>query len=105
MRIFRAAKVRMAKADIRFCMRVRLRSRDLRLMVKGPYTEEERRHILERAKELQKSRYSKVNIVPDLTKNQRSEETTMREQRPVKRRARKKLEIVGGGKKRRRIIK
>jgi hypothetical protein len=68
-------KIRTTKSDIRFCRRVRQKSRDARQMVIGLYTEEERRHILGRAKEQQESSYSEVNIVPDLKKKQRSEET------------------------------
>ncbi len=77
MKIFRAVRIKTAKSDISFCRRVRQKSRDLRLMVISLYTEEERGHILGKAKELQNRRYSEVNIGPDLTKKQRSEETTM----------------------------
>jgi hypothetical protein len=62
-------KIRTTKSDIRFCRRVRQKSRDARQMVIGLYTEEERRHILRRAKEQQES-----------SKKQRSEETTMRDE-------------------------
>jgi hypothetical protein len=78
-KIFREVKIRTRKSDIRFCRRVGQRSRDPQPMVKGLYTEEERNHILGKARELQDSRYSEVNIVPDLTKKQRSEENTMRD--------------------------
>ena len=37
----------------------------------GVTTEEEKKHLLDRAKELQRSRFNNVAIVPDLTKLQR----------------------------------
>jgi hypothetical protein len=49
-RIFRTVKIRTTKSDIRFCRRVGQKSRDPRPMVLDLYTEEERRHILGRAK-------------------------------------------------------
>lgn len=79
-RIFRTVRIRTEKSDIRFCRRVGQKSREPRPMVIGLYTEEERRHILGKAKDLQNSEYSEVNIVPDLTRKQRMEETTMRDE-------------------------
>jgi predicted nuclease with TOPRIM domain len=80
LRIFKTVRIRTTKTDIKFCRRVGQKSREPRPMVIGLYSEEERRHILEKAKDLQNTTYSDVNIVPDLTKKQRLEETKMREE-------------------------
>ena len=46
----------------------------------GLYTEEEKRHLLERSRELKNTMYSCVTIVPDMTKSQRRGEMRLREE-------------------------
>jgi hypothetical protein len=80
LRIFRTVHIKTMKTDIKFCRRVGPKSREPRPLVIGLHNEEERRHILEKAKDLQNTTYSDVNIVPDLTKKQRAGETKMRDE-------------------------
>jgi hypothetical protein len=49
-------------------------------MVIGLENEEEKRHLLGRAKELRNTRYSDISIVPDLTRKQRNREARMKEE-------------------------
>ena len=73
-RIFGGMRGRTRGHHIRFCRRVGERGDDPRPMVIGLYTEEERRHILERSRELKNTMYACVTIVPDMTKSQRKGE-------------------------------
>ena len=59
---------------MRFCRRIGERGGDPRPLVFGVYSEEEKRHLLEKAKELLYTRYEHISIVPDMTKSQRSGE-------------------------------
>lgn len=78
--LFQEIRARTRKPDIRFCRRIGERGRDSRPIVIGVTTEEEKKHLLDRAKELQRSRFNNVAIVPDLTKLQRrGEEKLVRE--------------------------
>ena len=78
--LFQEIRARTRKPDIRFCQRIGERGRDSRPIVIGVTTEEEKKHLLDRAKELQRSRFNNVAIVPDLTKLQRrGEEKLVRE--------------------------
>jgi hypothetical protein len=61
------------------CRRIGKRRRDPGPVV-GMSSEEERRNVLEKARELQYSTYKNVKIVPDLTKNQRAEEARMKDE-------------------------
>ena len=105
--LFREVGARTRKPDIRFCRRIGERGRDDRPIVIGVTTEEEKKHLLDRAKELQRSRFNNVAIVPDLTKLQRrGEEKLVREagersrrkkQKPHKRGHEQEPEMAGGG--------
>ena len=79
-RIFKAMRVRAMRSSVKFCRRVGKRGRDPRPLVIGLYREGDRADILAKARELQQTRYRDVNIVPDLTRNQRAEEVKMREE-------------------------
>ena len=72
--IFGGMKARTRKHHIRFCRRVGEKGDDPRPMVIGLYSEEERRHILERSRELKNTSFACVTIVPDMTKQQRKGE-------------------------------
>ena len=78
--IFGGMKARTRKHHIRFCRRVGEKKDDPRPMVIGLYSEEERRHILERSRELKNTRFACVTIVPDMTKQQRKGEMRLREE-------------------------
>ena len=79
-RIFGGIRVRTRRHQIRFCRRVGERGNDPRPLVIGLYSEEERRHILERSRELKNSMFACVTIVPDMTKSQRKGELRLREE-------------------------
>jgi uncharacterized coiled-coil protein SlyX len=79
-RIFVAMKARTRKEDIRFCRRIGERGDDPRPMVIGLENEEEKRHLLGRAKELRNTQYDDISIVPDLTRKQRNREARMKEE-------------------------
>ena len=78
--IFGGMKARTRKHHIRFCRRVGEKGDDPRPMVIGLYSEEERRHILERSRELKNTKFACVTIVPDMTKQQRKGEMRLREE-------------------------
>ena len=66
-RLFIAMKARTRYEAVRFCRRIGERGRDPRPVVFGVHSEEEKRHLLEKAKELRYTRYENVTIVPDMT--------------------------------------
>jgi hypothetical protein len=76
--IFSAMRARTKKEDLRFC-RIGERGDEPRPNVIGLENEEEKRHILNRARDLKGTRYNDISIVPDLTRKQRSREARMRE--------------------------
>jgi hypothetical protein len=79
-KIFVAMKARTRKNDIRFCRRIGEMGDDPRPMVIGLENEEEKRHLLGRARELKNTKYSDISIVPDLTRKQRNREARMKEE-------------------------
>jgi hypothetical protein len=79
-RIFKEMKARTRKGDLRFCRRIGERGTEPRPIVIGLESEEEKRHILGRARELKNSRFHDVSIVPDLTRKQRNREARMKEE-------------------------
>ena len=79
-RIFKGMKARTRKQQIRFCRRVGERGQGPRPMVIGLYSEEVKRHLLERSRDLRHTMYEVVLIVPDLTKSQRKGEQQLREE-------------------------
>jgi hypothetical protein len=76
--VFTAMKARTKKDDLRFCRRIGEKNAAPRPMVIGLETEEEKRHILAKARNLQGTAYSDISVVPDLTKKQRSREAKMK---------------------------
>ena len=79
-KLFIAMKARTRYQAVRFCRRIGERGEDPRPLVFGVYTEEEKRHLLEKAKELLYTCYENVTIVPDITKSQRREAQRLREE-------------------------
>ena len=77
-KLFIAMKARTRYQSVRFCRRIGERGGDPRPLVFGVYSEEEKRHLLEKAKELLYTRYEHISIVPDMTKSQRSGEQKLR---------------------------
>ena len=77
--IFTAMRARTRIQQMRFCRRIGERGQDPRPIVLGVYNEEEKRHLLEKSRELRNTRYENVTVVPDLTKNQRKGEQKLRE--------------------------
>jgi len=78
--IFSAIDVGVRKDQVKFCRRIGERARDPRPIVIGFTSEEPRRKILERARDLKRTRFEKVNVVADLTRRQRQEESKMVEE-------------------------
>ena len=76
--LFRAMRARTKKEDLRFCRRIGEKGPHPRPMVIGLETEEEKRHILFRSRNLQNTRFQDVSIVPDLTRKQRELEDKLR---------------------------
>jgi hypothetical protein len=73
-------RARTRKEDLRFCRRIGERGDEPRPIVIGLENEEEKRHILSRARDLKGTRYNDISIVPDLTRKQRSREMRMKEE-------------------------
>lgn len=73
-RIFAAINAGVRRENLKFCKRLGEKTSEPRPIVIGLTSEESRRRILERNRDLQNSRYSHVSIVADLTKKQREEE-------------------------------
>jgi hypothetical protein len=69
--LFAAMGVRVRGPDLRFCRRVGERGAMPRQVVVGLNSEEEKRVILARSRQLRGGRYDNVAVVPDLTKMQR----------------------------------
>jgi hypothetical protein len=78
--IFKAMRARTRKDDIRFCRRLGEKNNEPRPIVIGLENEEEKRHILTRARDLRGTQYCDVSIVPDLTRKQRNREAKMKEE-------------------------
>ena len=79
-RLFIAMKARTRYKAVRFCRHIGERGRDPRPVVFGVHSEEEKRHLLEKAKELRSTRYENVTIVPDMTKSRKRGEQKLREE-------------------------
>jgi hypothetical protein len=77
-RIFQAMRARTKKDDLRFCRRIGERGNEPRPIVIGLENEEEKRHLLTRARDLRGTQYCDISIVPDLTKKQRMREAQMK---------------------------
>ena len=79
-RLFIAMKARTRYQGVRFCRRIGERGTDPRPVVFGVYSEDEKRHLLEKSKELKYTRYENVTVVPDMTKSQRRGEQKLRDE-------------------------
>jgi hypothetical protein len=77
MNIFKAAGSDIRKRDIKFCRRMGARGDEPRPLLVGVKTEDDKRNLLECARELQNTDYKNVRIGPDLTKKQRQEESNL----------------------------
>ena len=79
-RIFITMRARTKKDNLRFCRRIGERGNDPRPIVIGLFSEEEKRHLLDTAKELRFTQYEHITFVPDLTKGQRKGEQRLRDE-------------------------
>ena len=79
-KIFLAMGARTRGQNLRFCRRIGERGNDPRPIVIGLFSEEVKRHLLERARELRNTQFENVSLVPDLTKNQRKGEDRLRQE-------------------------
>ena len=79
-RLFIAMKARTRYQAIKFCRRIGEKGGDPRPMVFGVHSEEEKRHLLEKSKELLYTQYENVTVVPDMTKSQRKGEQKLRDE-------------------------
>ena len=79
-KIFIAMKARTRYEAVRFCRRIGERGEDPRPLVIGVYNEDEKRHLLEKARELLYTHFENVTIVPDMTKSQRRGEQRLRQE-------------------------
>ena len=79
-KLFIAMKARTRQQAMRFCRRIGEKGGDPRPMVFGVFSEDEKRHLLEKAKELKYTCYENVTIVTDMTKSQRRGEQKLREE-------------------------
>ncbi len=79
-KIFKAMKATVTCESIKFCRRIGEKGDDPRPLIIGLKTEEIKRNLLEKAKDLQKTEYKEVTIGPDMTLKQRQEEKKMREE-------------------------
>jgi hypothetical protein len=84
--LFAAIGVRVRGTDLRFCRRVGERGAAPRPIVVGLNSEEEKRSILARSKQLRGGRYDNVAVVPDLTKMQRRGEDKLNAEAEVRNR-------------------
>ena len=79
-KLFITMKARTRYQAIRFCRRIGERDSDPRPLVFGVHTEDEKRHILEKSRELLYTRYENVTVVPNMTKSQRKGEQQLRDE-------------------------
>ena len=79
-KIFTSLMMEEARNDIKLCRRIGERGQDPRPMVVDLRTEATKSKILEMAKNLRDTEYKEVGIVPDLTVQQRREESQMTEE-------------------------
>jgi hypothetical protein len=79
-KIFKSMKARTTSEDIKFCRRIGERGEEPRPLLIGLKSEDEKRYLMEKARDLQKTEYKDVSIGPDMTHKQRQEEKNMREE-------------------------
>ena len=75
--VFKALKMDWGKESVRFCRRVGERSDEPRPMVVGLARENHKEDLLDKARDLRDTAFSEVGIVPDLTKEQRRDESDL----------------------------
>ena len=75
--IFRALKMNLTRTSIRFCRRVGEKGESPRPLVVGLYRESQKEDLLDIAHELRQTDFAEIGIVPDLTLEQRKDETEM----------------------------
>jgi hypothetical protein len=75
--IFQALDLDITEDSVKFCRRLGEKGDEPRPLLAGFYTEMERSKLLRKAKDLEKTVFSNVNVGPDLTKKQRDEEKEM----------------------------
>ncbi len=79
-RIFRSIEAGIRPDQIKFCRRLGEKGRDPRPIAIGLTSEETKRRILDKARNIQRTKYENVSIVADLTRKQRQEESKMLEE-------------------------
>ena len=79
-RIFITMRARTKKDNLRFCRRIGERGNDPRPIVIGLFSKEEKKHLLDTARELRFTQYEHITFVPDLTKGQRKGERRLRDE-------------------------
>ena len=73
--IFEALGMRtVSREAVKFCRRVGERGEEPRPMLVGFHRKEDKNELMEKAKDLRKTEFKEVTIVPDLTQQQRKEE-------------------------------
>ena len=76
--IFEALGMRtVSREAVKFCRRVGERGEEPRPMLIGFHRKEDKNELMEKAKDLRKTEFKEVTIVPDLTQQQRKEEMEM----------------------------
>ena len=78
--IFTNMKARTKKEDIKFCRRIGEKRAEPRPLVIGLENEEEKRHLLFKARNLVGTKYQDISVVPDLTRKQREVEDNLRKE-------------------------
>lgn len=78
--IFKILELNLTIEDIKFCRRVGEKGQSPRAMIVGFYTEYARSILLRYAKHLADTEYEDVSVMPDLTRRQRQEESSMQEE-------------------------
>ena len=78
--VFEAMRANTRKEDIKFSRRLGEKSSVARPLIIGLENEEQKRHVLFKARNLKRTRFEEVSIVPDLTRKQRKIEDKMRQE-------------------------
>jgi len=78
--IFRELCLSTTAGDIKFCRRLGEKREAARPLLVGFFTDGERGNVLRSAPRLASSKFSEVQVVPDLTKKQRDREAGLREE-------------------------
>ena len=76
--LFQTVNAKTRKEDLRFCRRVGEKGIEPRPLIIGLYNDQDKEHLLSRARDLRGTRFENVSIVPDLTKKQRGKEERLK---------------------------